>query len=79
MLIARLCPHMFHAWLLRAWPLYACSTRGYSIIPRVAHNKLHEMCMFYAMRKRGPRKHVMGLFKVLFVVPCASMRVKMKL
>ena len=34
-------------------------------IPRVAHNKLHETCMFHATRKRGSRKHVTGLFKVL--------------
>ena len=34
-------------------------------IPRVAHDKLHETCMFHATRKRGARKHVMGLFKVL--------------
>ena len=34
-------------------------------IPHVAHGKLHETCMFHATRKRGPRKHVTGLFKVL--------------
>ena len=34
-------------------------------IPRVAHDKLHEMCMLHATSKRGPRKHVTGLFKVL--------------
>ena len=32
--------------------------------PRVAHDKLHETCP-HATRKRGPRNHVMGLFKVL--------------
>ena len=34
-------------------------------IPCVAHDKLHETCMFHATSKRGPRKHVTGLFKVL--------------
>ena len=34
-------------------------------IPRVAHNKLHEMCMSHATRKHDPRKHVMVLFKVV--------------
>ena len=34
-------------------------------IPRMAHDKLHETCMFHTMRKRGPRKHVTGLFKIL--------------
>ena len=34
-------------------------------IARVAHDKLHETCMFHAMRKRGSRKHVTGLFKDL--------------
>ena len=34
-------------------------------IPRMAHDKLHGTCMFHATRKRGPRRHVMGLFKVL--------------
>ena len=43
-----------HAWLY--------STRDY--IPRVAIRtprvELHETCMFHAIRKRGPRKHVTG-------------------
>ena len=43
-----------HAWLY--------STRDY--IPRMAMRtprvELHETCMFHAIRKRGPRKHVMG-------------------
>ena len=32
-------------------------------IPRVAHVKLYKLCiyMFHAMRKHGPRKHVMGM------------------
>ena len=34
-------------------------------IPHVVHDKLHEMCMFHAMRKRGLRKHVTRLFIVL--------------
>ena len=43
----------------------------YMRVPRVAiphvtiHKKLHETCMFHATRKRGPRKHITGLFKVL--------------
>ena len=49
-------PHVAisHAWLY--------STRDY--IPRVAIRtprvELHETCMFHAIRKRGPRKHVTG-------------------
>ena len=70
MLIVRLCAH-------------TCSMHGYHAhgqymrvphvaiprvtIPRMAHNKLHEMCMFHATRKCGPRKHVMGVFKVYCV------------
>ena len=34
-------------------------------IPRAAHDKLHETCIFHATRKCGPRKHVTELFKVL--------------
>ena len=34
-------------------------------IPRVAHNKLLETCMFHATRKRGSCKHVTGIFKDL--------------
>ena len=34
-------------------------------IPRVAHDELHETCMFHATRKRGSRKHVMEIFKDL--------------
>ena len=34
-------------------------------IPRVAHDKLHEACIFDATRKRGSRKHVTGIFKDL--------------
>ena len=30
-------------------------------IPRVAHDKLHETCMFHATKKCGSRKHVTGL------------------
>ena len=43
-----------HAWLY--------STRDY--IPRMAIRtprvELHETCMFHAIKKRGPRKHVTG-------------------
>ena len=35
------------------------------VIPRVGHGKLHETCVFHAMRKHGPQKHVTGLFKIL--------------
>ena len=34
-------------------------------IPHVAYDKLHETSMFRATRKRDPRKHVTGIFKVL--------------
>ena len=38
-------------------------------IPRVAHDKLHEACIFDTTRKRGSRKHerkhVTGIFKDL--------------
>ena len=34
-------------------------------ILHVAHDKLHETCMFNITRKHGPPKHVMGFFKVL--------------
>ena len=43
-----------------AWMAISCVT-----IPCVAHDKLHETCMFHTMRKRGSRKHLTGLFKVL--------------
>ena len=59
MLIACLCLHMFHSWLSHAWPV------PHVIIPRVAQDELHQTCVFNAMRKRGPRSHVMGLFKYL--------------
>ena len=54
-------------WLSHVWPLYVCFMHGYSTreyIPCVAHDKLLETCMFHATRKRDPRKHVTGLFKV---------------
>ena len=65
MLIARLCLHVFHSWLLRAWAVPRM-TIPRVIIPRmtircVAQDELHEMCIFYITRKRGPRSHVTGL------------------
>ena len=30
-------------------------------IPYLTHGKLHEMCIFHTMRKRGPCKHIKGL------------------
>ena len=57
----------------------ACVAISRVTIPHVAHNKLHEMCMFHATRKRGSRKHVTGLFKDFIVVQRVFMRVKMKL
>ena len=47
-------------------------------ISHVEHDKLHETCMFHATRKRGPHKHVTGLFKVFIMLPRMYMRVKMK-
>ena len=65
-LIARLWPHVFHGYRARG---------HYMLVPRVAiplvtipcmvHDKLHKTCMFHATSKRGPRKHVTGLFKDL--------------
>ena len=43
----------------------ACVAIPCVTIPRVAHDKLHAACMFHAMRKRGSRKHVTGIFKDL--------------
>ena len=61
MLIACLWPHVFHGYCARGH--YMRVPR--MAIPRVAHDKLLETCMFHATRKRGPRKHLTGLFKVL--------------
>ena len=50
--------------IARVATTYTCVARvaiSFVTIPRVAHDKLHETCMFHAMRKRGPAKHVMGL------------------
>ena len=46
MLIAYVCVH--------AYSMHGYCTCGHSmLIARVAHDKLHEMCMFHATRKRG--------------------------
>ena len=64
----------FKAIVCRAWPVPRVIIPRMTIprviiprvtIPRVAQDELHEMCIFHAMRKRGPRSHVMGLFKYL--------------
>ena len=70
MLIVCLCPHVFECFMhdLRPRGHYMRVVRvaiSCVTIPRMAHNKLHETCMFHATRKRGSRKHVTGLFKVL--------------
>ena len=62
MLIARLCLHVFHSWLLRMWPVPRVIIPPVTI-PCMAQDELHETCTFHAMRKRGPRSHVTGLFK----------------
>ena len=36
-------------------------------IPLVAHNKLHKTCMFHAMRKCGPHKHITDYLKLYHV------------
>ena len=76
MLIARFWPIVFHGYRARGHymhvPLVAIPL---VTIPRAAHDKLHETCMFHAMSKHGPRKHVTGIFKVYHV----ATRVKMKL
>ena len=41
-------------------------------IPRVAHNKLQETCMFHATRKRATCKHIMRLFKVVSFATCVK-------
>ena len=64
MLITHLCLHVFHSWLSHAWPV-PCVIIPRVTIARVAQDELHEMCILHAMRKRGPRSHVMGLFKYL--------------
>ena len=50
---------IFHAWL---YP--TCGYIPHVTIPRVAIRTprvaLHETCMFHAIRKRSPRKHVTG-------------------
>ena len=74
MLTARLCLNVFHSRLSRAWPVPHVIILRMTIarmiipcvtIPRVARDELHEMCIFHAMRKHGPRSHVTGLFKYL--------------
>ena len=45
-------------------------------ISHVTHGKLHETCMFNATRKRGPRKHVMGMHCSFLVAPCVDTQVK---
>ena len=48
-------------------------------IPRVAHGKLHEPCMFHATTKHGPRKHVTGMNCRFLVAPCMDMLGTVKL
>ena len=66
--------------LLNSVCAHVCSMHGYHMhgnsmsIPHVAHDKLQ--CMLHATRKRGPHKHITGLFILL---PCVSTSVQMKL
>ena len=53
-----------------ACSMYGNRACGHMCVPRmaipcVAHDKLRETCMFHAMRKHGPCKHIMRLFKVV--------------
>ena len=52
------------------------STRDYFMhdYPRVAQDELHEMCIFHATRKHGPRSHVTGLFKYLSCCHACKMK-----
>ena len=69
MLIARLCPHVFSCMGLRARGQCMRVARvaiSRVTIPRVAHDKLHEVCIYIPRHeKRGSRKHVTGIFKDL--------------
>ena len=67
MLSARLCLHVFHSRLSRAWPVphmiiprvtIAHVIIPHMTIPRVAQDELHESCKFRATRKRGPQNHM---------------------
>ena len=62
MLTARLCLHVFHSRLSRAWPDPRVIIPRVTIarviiprvtIPRVAQDELHETCIFHATRKRA--------------------------
>ena len=56
-------------WLLHALLFYVC----------VVYSKLHETCMFHAMRKRGPCKHVTGVHCRFLMAPHLDMHVTVKL
>ena len=58
------------AWMLHVWLFHTLIT-----IPLVAHDKLQELCMFYATRKHGTRKNIMGCI----VNFCGTMRGIVKL
>ena len=54
--------------------LHLCLT-----IPCVVHCKLYKMCMFHAMRKRGPHKHIVRMNCRFVMAPRMDMCVTMKL